>query len=179
MALKDIRPSTRRSYLVALKPFFDMEVDALNVPDLNAILLGISNQNSRRKAVIALKACLDHPAVSALRVPEPVSRSYDLPDETTIRLALMTCPHETRLLLGMYAGLRLGELSATTHDDLQGRWLTVARQVDETTRRLVPVKTGEGRVGTAPGSVDSLPVRLRPRWKDQHRAQAVPAGVPA
>ncbi len=33
--------------------------------------------------------------------------------------------------------------------------------------------------GTAPGSVDSLPVRLRPRWKDQHRAQAVPAGVPA
>jgi len=33
--------------------------------------------------------------------------------------------------------------------------------------------------GTAPGSVDSLPVRLRPRWKNQHRAQAVPAGVPA
>jgi hypothetical protein len=33
--------------------------------------------------------------------------------------------------------------------------------------------------GTAPGSVDSLPVRLRPRWKDQHRAQAVPHGVPA
>jgi transposase len=34
-------------------------------------------------------------------------------------------------------------------------------------------------LGTAPGSVDSLPVRLRPRWKDQHRAQAVPARVPA
>ena len=33
--------------------------------------------------------------------------------------------------------------------------------------------------GTAQGSVDSLPVRLRPRWKDQHRAQAVPQGVPA
>ena len=56
----------------------------------------------------------------------------------------MTCPHETRLLLGMYAGMRLGELSATTHEDLQGRWLTVARQVDETTRRLMPVKTGGG-----------------------------------
>lgn len=142
MALKDIRPSTRRSYLVALKPFLDLEVGAVNVPDLNEVLLGKSNQNSRRKAVIALKACLDHPAVIALRVPEAVPRSYDLPDETTIRLARMTCPHETRLLLGMYAGLRLGELSATTHEDLQGRWLTVARQVDETTRRLVPVKTG-------------------------------------
>jgi hypothetical protein len=34
-------------------------------------------------------------------------------------------------------------------------------------------------LGTAPGSVDCLPVRLRPRWKDQHRAQAVPGGVPS
>ena len=34
-------------------------------------------------------------------------------------------------------------------------------------------------VGTAPGSVDSLPVRPRPRWKDQHRAQAVSRGVPS
>jgi hypothetical protein len=34
-------------------------------------------------------------------------------------------------------------------------------------------------LGTAPGSVDSSPGRLRPRWKDQHRARAVPAGVPA
>ncbi len=25
----------------------------------------------------------------------------------------------------------------------------------------------------------TLTVRLRPRWKDQHRAQAVPEGVPA
>ena len=28
-------------------------------------------------------------------------------------------------------------------------------------------------VGTAPGSVDSLPVRIAPRWKDQHHAQGV------
>jgi hypothetical protein len=67
----------------------------------------------------------------------------------------LTCPHETRLLLAMYAGLRLGELSATTHEDLQGRWLTVARQVDETTRRLVPVKTGEGSVGLYIDSLDT------------------------
>ena len=29
--------------------------------------------------------------------------------------------------------------------------------------------------GTAPGSVDSLPVRLRPRWKDQQCAKPYPA----
>jgi hypothetical protein len=33
--------------------------------------------------------------------------------------------------------------------------------------------------GTAQGSVDPLPVRPRPRWKEQHPAQAVPEGVPA
>jgi hypothetical protein len=32
--------------------------------------------------------------------------------------------------------------------------------------------------GTAEGSVDSDPVRPLPRWKDQHRAQAVPDRVP-
>lgn len=44
---------------------------------------------------------------------------------------------------------------------------------------------GRGRIqltlealGTAQGSVDFLPVRLRPRWKDQHHAQAVSQGVP-
>jgi predicted kinase len=37
----------------------------------------------------------------------------------------------------------------------------------------------EDALGTAPSSVDSLPVRPRSRWKDQHRAQAVPGGVPA
>jgi hypothetical protein len=31
--------------------------------------------------------------------------------------------------------------------------------------------------GTAQGSVDSLPVRIRPRWRDQPRAHALPHGV--
>jgi hypothetical protein len=96
LALKDIRPSTRRGYLTALRPFLDLDVDSLPVTDLNERLLAISNQNSRRQAVIALKACVDHPAVGVLRVPAAVPRDYDLPDETTIRLALLTCPHETR-----------------------------------------------------------------------------------
>jgi len=33
-------------------------------------------------------------------------------------------------------------------------------------------------LGTAQGSVDSLPVRLRPRWEDPQHAQAIPEGVP-
>jgi hypothetical protein len=33
-------------------------------------------------------------------------------------------------------------------------------------------------VCASPGSVDSLPVRLRPRWKDQHRACSLSRGVP-
>ena len=143
---KDVRPSTRRQYLISLRPFFDLDPETLTVADLNGILLGMTNQNTRRKCVIALKACVDHPAVKALRVPASIPRDYDLPDESTLRLALMTCPHETRLLLAMYGGLRLGELAAATGADVKGCWLTVSQQVDETTRRLVPTKSGHGRV---------------------------------
>jgi transposase-like protein len=42
----------------------------------------------------------------------------------------------------------------------------------------MPASTVDAVLGTAPGWVDSLPVRLWPRWKDQHRACPVPAGVP-
>lgn len=146
LVTKDVRPSTRRQYLISLRPFMDLDTDTLAVADLNEILLGMPNQNTRRKTIIALKACLDHPAVRALRVPAAVPREYNLPDESTVRLALMTCPHETRLLLAMYAGLRLGELCAITSQDLDGRWLNVSKQIDETTRRLVPTKTGSARV---------------------------------
>lgn len=146
LVIKDIRPSTRRQYLISLRPFFDLETETLAVADLNDALLGIKNQNTRRKCIIALKACVPHPAVKALRVPAAIPRDYDLPDEDTLRLALMTCPHETRLLLAMYGGLRLGELAATTRADIKGRWLDVGQQVDETTRRLVPTKSRQGRV---------------------------------
>jgi integrase len=128
----------------------DLDPNTLAVADLNEILMGIANQNTRRKTIIALKACVPHPAVKALRVPAAVPREYSLPDESTLRLALMTCPHETRLLLAMYAGLRLGELCAISNKDLDGRWLNVSRQVDESTRRLMPTKTGSARVPLPP-----------------------------
>lgn len=119
LVTKDVRPSTRRQYLISLRSFFDLDTDTLAVADLNDILSGMTNQNTRRKCVIALKACVDHPAVKALRVPAAIPRDYDLPDESTLRLALLTCPHETRLLLAMYGGLRLGELAAITGADIR------------------------------------------------------------
>lgn len=146
LVTKDIRPNTRRSYLVALQPFWGLAMDSLTVSDLNEVLYSIENQNTRRKAVIALRACVDHRAVKALRVPDANPRVYNLPDEDTLRLALMTCPHETRALLMAYGGLRLGEACAVTFKSLDGQWLRVDRQVDETTRKLVPVKTTAGRV---------------------------------
>ena len=69
-------------------------MDTLAVSEL--ILLEILNQNTHLKCLVALKSCVD-PAVKALRVPNSVPREYDLPDEDTLRLALMTCLHETRL----------------------------------------------------------------------------------
>lgn len=146
LATKDIRPSTRRSYLVALQPFMHMNMEWLSVVDLREGLDSIGNQNSRRKAVIAMKSLVPHPAVQALKVPEAVPKVYDLPDETTLRLALLTSTHQTRALLMMYGGLRLGEACAVTTADLEGQWLDISKQVDETTRRIVPVKTTSGRV---------------------------------
>lgn len=146
LVLKDIRPGTRRSYVSSLRPFLHLDLEALTVADLNELLYAIPNQNTRRKTIIALKSLVPHPAVKALRVPEATSRVYDLPDETTLRLALMTCTHETRALLMAYAGLRCGEACAVTGASLDGRWLVVDKQVDETTRKLVPTKTSTARV---------------------------------
>ena len=137
---KDIRPSTRRTYEYGLRPFMDMDLDTLTVSDLNEVLLSIPNQNTRRRVVIALKACVDHPAVKALRYPESVPKVYDLPSEETIRLALMTCPHETRGLLMMYCGLRVGEALAISKDNLTGNMLRVTHQKNDA-GSLVPVKT--------------------------------------
>ena len=146
LQLKDIRLSTRQTYLRTLRPFMDLDFDSLNVPELNDILQRIPNQNTRRKTVIALKSCIDHPAVKALKFPESVPRLYDLPDESTLRLALMTSPHETRGLLMMYCGLRIGEACAVTKDDLQGNMLKVTRQMDGYTREIRPVKSNASAV---------------------------------
>jgi hypothetical protein len=91
--------------------FFDLDVETLAVADLNEILLGMANQNTRRKCIIALKACVDHPAVKALRVPAAIPRDYDLPDENTLRgLSGPVSPRAVRkawLDAGWRVGIRL------------------------------------------------------------------------
>ncbi len=62
----------------------------------------------------------------------------------------------------MYGGLRLGELCATTGADIRGRWLIVRQQVDETTRRLVPTKSGQGRVPVPQWLADRVQVLSEP-----------------
>ncbi len=109
----------------------------------------LDNPNTRRACVIAVRSVLGY----KLRIPRAVPRRYSLPDEDTLRLALMTSPHEPRGLLMMYAGLRVGEACAITSKDIAGDRLTVAQQVLELTRtgqptivRLGPVKTSEAAI---------------------------------
>lgn len=85
----------------------------------------IDNSNTRRKTAITLRAVLGLP----IRIPRPVTRTYDLPDEDTLRLALMTSPHEIRGLLMMYGGSRLGEACAVTNKDVTGNRLNVDNQI--------------------------------------------------
>jgi integrase len=109
----------------------------------------IDNPNTRRAAVIACRSVLG----LKIKIPKAIPRHYNLPDEDTLRLALMTSPHEARGLLMMYAGLRIGEACATRPDDLNGDKLTVARQVIQhhkkgqpTVTRVGPVKSTEGAI---------------------------------
>lgn len=109
----------------------------------------IDNPNTRRACVIAVRSVLGY----KVRVPRAVPRRYDLPDEDTLRLALLTSPHEARGMLMMYAGLRVGEACAVTLTDVSGDRLTVAKQVVELTRtghpttvRLGPVKAAEATI---------------------------------
>jgi integrase len=88
-------------------------------------LWAITNPNTRRGACIAARSVLGF----KLKIGKSVPRRYVLPDEDTLRLALMTSPHEVRGLLMMYCALRLGEASAITKDALSNDRLRVDRQV--------------------------------------------------
>lgn len=109
----------------------------------------IDNTNSRRAAIIAVRSVLQ----INIKIPKSIPRRYVLPDEDTLRLALMISPHEVRGLLMMYAGLRIGESCAITARDVQGDRLQVDKQMVEvhrtgkpTIRRVGPVKTNEASI---------------------------------
>jgi integrase len=143
----------RQSTVYAYQGFFKrlgIVDDSLDKDELESRLLSIGNINSRRSAAMAVRSVL-HVNV---HVPSSRPKRYDLPDETSVRLALMLCKYEVRGLLMAFAGLRLGEACAVTKNQLEDDRLTVDRQMLELhatperprVLRLAPTKGREGVV---------------------------------
>jgi integrase len=168
---RQLRPGTIYTYAGALKRIGIID-DSLDAEEIESRLLALDNINARRTAAIAVRAVLG----LKVRVPKGNPARYDLPSEDTLRLALMLSKHETRGLLAMYGGLRLGEVSAVTRGQLDGDRLRVDRQVIELHAspdypricRLGPPKGSEGEV-------------IIPRWLiplvDELRETVVPSAV--
>lgn len=146
---KNLRQSTVYSYERLLAAIGLIDEESPSRETVTQLLWTIDNPNTRRATVIAVRSVLGFD----IKIPKGVPRRYNLPDEDTLRLALMTSPHETRGLLMMYAGLRIGEACAVGPSDLDQDRLSVTRQVLELTKtgqptivRLAPVKTTEASV---------------------------------
>jgi len=148
---KGLRRSTLLSYERLLRGLgvLDLDVSQVTKDDLLERLWGLENPNTRRATVIALRSVLG----LQIKIPKAVPRRYTLPDEDTLRLALMTSPHEVRGLLMMYAGLRVSEACAITGKDVHDDRLRVDKQVvllhqtgKPTTCSIGPVKTSEAEV---------------------------------
>lgn len=148
---KGLRQSTLLSYERLLNRLDVLDATYAEVTRETVMdkLWAIDNPNTRRAAVIAVRSVFGW----SIKIPKGIPRRYDLPDEDTLRLALMTSPHEARGLLMMYAGLRIGEACAITANDLSGDRLRVDKQVQmlhkkgqPTTVRIGPVKTTEASV---------------------------------
>lgn len=146
---KGLRQSTVLSYERLLGRLGILDDVEVYQEDVLTRLWSIDNPNTRRAAVIALRSVFGW----RIKIPRGVPRRYDLPDEDTLRLALMTSPHEVRGLLMMYAGLRVGEACAVTMQSVSGDRLTVDKQVIQlrrtehpTVTRIGPVKSSEATV---------------------------------
>lgn len=153
---RDLRKSTVIEYQRCLRRvgILDADEETVSVEALTESLWSITNPNTRRNTAIAIRAVLGFP----LRIPKAVSRTYDLPDEDTLRLALMTSPHEMRGLLMMYGGLRLGESCAVTRADVNGDRLTVDKQIQALRETGKPTIVHTTRVKTVEAAI------VIPRW---------------
>lgn len=153
-AERRLRDSTVFGYRHALARL-NITDDSISQAEVEARLWEIDSPNSRRQAVIAVRAVLGMP----IQIPKAIPKRYDFPDEDTLRLVLMQSKHETRGLLMMYAGVRLAEVCAITHKSLRGDRLLIDRQVielrastgitggdRETIKRLGPTKSREDDV---------------------------------
>lgn len=145
---RNLRPGTVASYagFLARLGVLEMEVDAVSKASVLEALWAIEKPNMRRSAVIVVRSVFGWD----LKIPTTVAKRYDLPDEDSLRLALMLTAFETRGLLMMYAGLRIGEACAVAKTDATGDRLSVDKQVlyNRTTKRyhLGPVKTREASI---------------------------------
>jgi integrase len=148
---RGLRRTTMLSYerLLARVVSLDTPIDTITQEAVMDALWRIDSPNTRRSVVVAVRAVLGF----QIKVPRAIPRRYDLPDEDTLRLALMTSPFEDRLLCMAYAGLRIGEACAVGPVDLHGDRLRVTRQVVEETKtghptkvRVAPVKSTEAEI---------------------------------
>jgi integrase len=142
---RNLRGSTVGSYarLIGRLRLLDREVETVTRAEVLDLLWKIPNPNSRRATVIALRSVLGW---TDLKIPKGIARRYQLPDETTVKLALSLTPHQIRGELMAFAGLRSGEAAAITRADVQGDRLRVDKQIAEHTNLLSPVKSTEADV---------------------------------
>jgi integrase len=146
---RDLRQSTAYAYQGFFKRLGIVD-DPLAKEALESRLLSIGSINSRRSAAMAVRAILGIKVHARSARP----KRYDLPDEDSLRLALMLSKYEVRGVLMAYGGLRLGEACAVTGAQLDEDRLAVDRQVLEphatpdtpAVRRSAPTKSREGVV---------------------------------
>jgi hypothetical protein len=88
---RDLRKSTVIEYKRCLARVGILELDdsEVSLESVTESLWQIANPNTRRNTAIAIRTVLGY----SIRIPKAVSRRYNLPDEDTLRLALMTSPH--------------------------------------------------------------------------------------
>lgn len=183
---KNLRKSTLVSYERLLRALgvLDRPVAGVTREEVMEALWKIDNPNTRRSTVIAVRSVLG----MDIKIPRSIPRRYNLPDEDTLRFALMFSVKEARGLLMMYAGLRIGEACAITHKDRHGDRLYVDKQVLElhrkgspTTWSVAPAKTHEASIVIPEllfPVVDSLTDTDKPgRVRESLRRAGVKAGI--
>jgi len=148
---RGLRPTTVRSYEVLLRrlSLLPRRLREVTRQDCIDLVWTLDNPNTRRATVVAMRSVWGYD----IKIPKGVPRRYELPDEDTLRIALMTSPHEIRGLLMMYAGCRIGEACAVTERQVSGDRLTIDRQMihlcrtgEESRIYIAPVKTSEAAI---------------------------------
>ena len=150
---RNLRESTKYNYRRQLLRIGVVD-DSLSKAELESRLFEVNNVNTRRATVIAIRSVLGH----NIKLPRQQNKRVVLPTEDQLRFALMCSKYEVRGLLMAYAGLRIGEACAVTHNQLSGDRLLVDRQVLQFHSgndpdgnsvafcRLAPVKTNEATI---------------------------------